>query len=212
MPNTNAGYPYVDGSELVKNWPAALQALAVALGNAPIPQFTDSTARDSALGTTTNGRMAYLTSTSTFCMCTAAGWQHWDLVAQTYTPTLTQSGAVTKTVAQNMTSFARYWRRGKWCDVEIDLAVTGSGTGANEIIVGLPLTGVYSASLPIGLGSIFDSSASAQYLGFATMHSTTAFKMFPTNAPGVTALGAASMTAGLANGDVVRAQVAYEFA
>ena len=51
-------------------------------------------------------------------------WRDW-------TPTVTQSGAVTVTVTE-----AKYCLVGKVCHIYAKLAVTGTGTGANAIVVG----------------------------------------------------------------------------
>src|SRR5512138_2983596 len=48
-----------------------------------------------------------------------------------WTPTVTQSGAVTVTV-----TYARYCLVGKVCHVQARLAVTGSGTETNAIVIG----------------------------------------------------------------------------
>lgn len=89
----------------------------------------------------------------------------------TFTPTLVQSGAVTKTINR-----ATYTRDGRRIRGETHLAVTGSGTTANAITVGLPVT---SASLGggtpiIGVFWCYDASGSIGYHGALVQVSTTA--------------------------------------
>jgi hypothetical protein len=156
VPNTNAGYPYIDGSELVKNWPAALQALAVAVGDMPIPRFTDATARNSALGSTTNGRFAYLTSTSQLTMCDGTGWIVIDEPTQSYTPTFTGITLGNGTVSGS------YNRSGGRCffTARFVLGTTSAVTGAMTVTTPT----VHAATRPGMLaGSMFDTSAGLEY-------------------------------------------------
>jgi hypothetical protein len=126
----------------------------------------------------------------------------------TYTPTLTQSGAVTKTV-----TYARYIKIGRLITAELVLTVTGSGTGANAVLIGLPVAAAFGTNFPIiGAGNIFDSSAVLVYRGLAEIVSTTTFELIATNSTVAGALGADAFTAGLAVNDVVRAMVSYESA
>lgn len=122
-----------------------------------------------------------------------------------YTPTLTQSATVTKTV-----SYARYRKVGRKVDVAMLLSVTGTGTAGQEIVVGLPpFTPVQTNNQSAGVGDVFDSSAVLDYFAVVAIGSST-FKLFPTSVNGVTALGGAAFTAALANGDAIRATFSYE--
>lgn len=123
-----------------------------------------------------------------------------------YTPTLTQSGAVTKTV-----TYAKYVLAGKWVTVQIKLAVTGSGTASNAIVIGLPVAGT-GAGLPVGSGWVFDSSASALYKGVANLVGTTSLQLYYAADTSQSSLGATGMTAALASGDEVTAFAVYESA
>jgi hypothetical protein len=120
-----------------------------------------------------------------------------------FTPTLVQSGAVTKTV-----NYARYTKIGRYVLVNYYLTVTGSGTGANVIFLGLPLAAATSGLACVGTGMVFDSSASTFWHGPAIVATSTTVKFAAYNAGNY--LGAAGMTAGLASGDILSAFIAYE--
>jgi hypothetical protein len=122
------------------------------------------------------------------------------LTLDTYTPTLTQSGAVTKTV-----EFASYHTVAGITHVVVSLSVTGTGTAANAVQIGVP---VAQTSFRLqGVGSIFDASVSTWYHGIAVFVSSTVVQIFP-NAS-TTALGATSFTAALASGDKVCLNLQY---
>jgi hypothetical protein len=53
---------------------------------------------------------------------------------QGYTPTFTQSVAITKT-----TDFARFTQLGKWVQGSLKLTASSAGTANNKILVGLPV-------------------------------------------------------------------------
>ena len=78
-----------------------------------------------------------------------------------YTPTLSQGGAVAKTVET-----ARYLKVGKMAIVQVRLTVTGTGTANNRVEVGMPsafTTASRSNFWSQGQGVIYDSSAAAAY-------------------------------------------------
>lgn len=127
-----------------------------------------------------------------------AAWTSW-------TPTLTQSGAVTKTA-----TYAKYQRVGRFIVAQIDLACTGAGTAANRVIVGTPVTAAASGFV-VGSGYIYDTSANLFYIGVAVMLSTTTLALMGTGAV-ADYLGAAGFTAALAAGDLVRLSVTFEAA
>jgi hypothetical protein len=124
-----------------------------------------------------------------------------------YTPTLTQLGAVTKTV-----TYAKYQRVGRLIVAEMLLAVTGTGTAANIVTVSLPVTAAQAGNIAVGSGYIYDVSAALTYKGIVVLNSTTTATMFPTNTTTGGALGADTFTAGLAAGDAVTLNVTYEAA
>lgn len=127
-----------------------------------------------------------------------------------YTPVLTQSGAVTKTV-----TYARYTQIGKTVHVEITLAVTGAGSANNAVTVSLPVTAASASSQPIGSGYIVDASAVANYPGVVTMNATTTATFLDATQPtGAVRLGqtGSAFSAAFASGDSVGLFATYEAA
>lgn len=121
----------------------------------------------------------------------------------TYTPTLTQSGSVTKTV-----TYAAYSRVGRTITFAVDLAATGTGTGANAVTVSLPVTAASSGAVPCGSGWIYDASVTTNYKGIAYLVTTTTVALVGNGGN----LGASEFTAALASGDAVRISGSYEAA
>jgi trimeric autotransporter adhesin len=125
-----------------------------------------------------------------------------------YTPTLDQSGAVTKTV-----DYARYTRIGKLIIVNFHLTVTGTGIAANTVTVSLPVTAVVSGLPVVGAGVIFDTSAGVRYPGIAALNATTtcAFLLASENNQNAF-LGSVTFSAALASGDTITGHLTYEAA
>lgn len=126
-----------------------------------------------------------------------------------YTPTLTQSGAVTKTVDR-----AKYVQIGKIVHVSVFLTVTGTGTANNGITITLPVTGVAGSGSSLGVGRVYDASANLIYRGITVATSTSVVEI---QAPGSTVGGglgttATPFTAALASSDVVEFSATYEAA
>lgn len=136
-------------------------------------------------------------------------------VWQGYTPTLTQSGAVTKTVTK-----ARYVEQGDVCHVCVNLDVTGAGSANNAITITLPVAGanVTNAYDTIGVGRLFDASAGTVYRGVVVMVNSTTIRIEGTGESGSgltgNGLGASGtpFTAALASGDAVFFSATYEIA
>jgi hypothetical protein len=125
----------------------------------------------------------------------------------TFTPTLVQSGTVTKTV-----TYARFVRLGRTIFAQVDLSVTGSGTGANQVVIGLPVSAA-SGTLMVGTGLIYDSSATLVYNAIAeVMAGGAGVALRPTTSTTNANLGVTAFTAALASGDIVRYGVTYEAA
>lgn len=122
-----------------------------------------------------------------------------------FTPTLTQSGAVTKT-----TTYARYYKVGRFVHVQVLLAATGSGTGGNAVTVSLPFTAAQAGNMGAGGGSIYDASTGASYPGRVVFNTTTTAALSPTNVTTGGYLGAATFTAALASGDSIDMEFRYE--
>lgn len=126
---------------------------------------------------------------------------------ETYVPTLTQSGSVTKT-----DTYAKFVRLGRTIIGEVSLAVTGTGTAANAVIVTLPVTAA-AANLVVGSGWIYDASTNTIWPGVAEDETTTTFRLrSASGAAGAGWLGVQDFTAALASTDLVRAHFMYEAA
>lgn len=125
-----------------------------------------------------------------------------------FTPTLTQSATVTKTV-----TYAKYVRLGRVISANISVVVTGAGTASNAIVAGLPVA-VATGVTMLGVGYIYDASANAVYKATVEVGSPTTSALFrPASATGNDFLGAnAPMTAALASGDLIVYAVTYEAA
>lgn len=109
----------------------------------------------------------YTAGLTTGQVLTAATMNQIGAAWESYTPTLTQPGAITKTV-----QYAKYTQINKLCVVNVRLDVTGTGTGNNAVIVGLPLTATNSTFV-LGTVSIYDASAGITYSGACYFNSTT---------------------------------------
>lgn len=127
----------------------------------------------------------------------------------TWTPAITQSGAVTATV-----NHAVYGRWGRLIVASFRLTVTGAGTSSNAVAISLPVTAARSIG-SVGTGLIFDTSASLSYTGQCDIASTTTIQYSPQgvgvspNSLGATGSG---FTAALAVGDVLTGFLTYEAA
>lgn len=176
-----------------------------------VMRFADTTARDAALtaGIKTEGMYAVDKANNEITVYDGSAWQPMGRYGawQTWTPTLTQSGAVTKTV-----TYASYVQIGKLIIAQCRLDVTGSGTSSNSIVVGLPVTAVRSGSLAFGVGEFgfWDASASQLFIGQARLISTTTIDAFRDSAGN--SIGSSTPTVALASGDVITISVIYEAA
>ncbi len=128
---------------------------------------------------------------------------------ESFTPTLVQSGAVTKTVNN-----ARFLRIGRMIHVMVELTVTGTGTAANAVRVGLPVSAAAGGvgSFDIGVGHIYDTSVPTLFTGNVNLATADAVQFWPSADGAATALGVRAFTAALASGDLVRYSALYEAA
>lgn len=134
---------------------------------------------------------------NTYCAGEGGAWTTW-------TPAVVQSGSVT--VTNRRSTYARY---GRTIHFSLDLAVTGSGTGANAITVSLPVTAAATRTI-VGPAALYDSSAVTFYSGIAYADTTSVMKIYATSTSGI--LGSAGFTAGLAVDDVIYITGTYEAA
>lgn len=155
------------------------------------------------------GMVIYETDTDKLQVYGGAAWVEVATTAawSTYTPTLTQSGAVTKTV-----TYARYQRIGRMVTAEFLLSITGTGTAANAVSIGLPFTAAQAANMAAGSGYIFDTSAGVTFGGIAMLATTSTVVLQPTSADAAGALGVSVFAAALASGDSVSGSITYEAA
>lgn len=138
-----------------------------------------------------------------------------DVVAGTsWTPTLTQSGTVTKTV-----TYAEWQQFGKWVFFIAKLSATATGTGNAKVTISLPVTASTSnfSAVPIGSGAIYDSSAALVYPGLTELESTTTCALQAADqqsAAATTVLGltGTAFSAAIATGDGVFMSGFYEAA
>lgn len=121
-----------------------------------------------------------------------------------YTPTLTQSATLTKTI-----NYAKYQRVGRLIFMTVNLAITSAGTAGNAILVGLPVTAASSSGI-IGSFRYFDSG-SAIYVGTASADggSTSVTRLF---APSSSAAFGINPAVTAASGDTVEVSITYEAA
>lgn len=119
-----------------------------------------------------------------------------------YVPTLTQSVTVTKNV-----EYAAYNRRGDVVFVDWSLAITGAGTAAQPIRLGLPPLAQIPYRVLGGSFGVFDASVGLWYHGMVMWQATNVIEG-KINGVGAS-IGAGGMTAALAAGDVVTGSTWY---
>ena len=118
--------------------------------------------------TSTDGRVIYETDTNRYYRW-STGSSSWVLIlggSETwidYTPTVTQSGALTIT-----NTSSRYRLSGKTCTVAVLLTMTSAGTGGSPVLCSLPVTAAVTSDRVIGAGEVIDTS-NAQYAGAACL-------------------------------------------
>jgi hypothetical protein len=74
-----------------------------------------------------------------------------------YTPTLTQSATVTKTI-----TIARYCQIQKTIFVQLFVTATSAGTLGSSVEIGLPIAAKYNSAM-MGSGFIYDASTNTMY-------------------------------------------------
>lgn len=122
-----------------------------------------------------------------------------------YTPTLTQSVTVTKTV-----TYAKYMKVGRLVVAQVYLAITSAGTASNNIVIGLPVTAAGPTFLNVGTGWIVNGGL--RYKGTVELASTTTVFLRPTNTTTTGVLGGDTLTAALAAGNEINLTATYESA
>lgn len=174
-------------------------------------QYASNATRDTALSARKRENMV-TAQADTNCLTVYSG-AAWSTIGPvhgaltTYVPTLTQSGAVTKTV-----TYASYTRFGRWVMGSVRLDVTGAGSASNAITVSTPVTAL-SGTVVVGSGYWNDASA-APLVGLCALLTTTTFGIYTASASILTPLGSTSSasTAALASGDIINLSFMYEAA
>lgn len=126
-------------------------------------------------------------------------------VWETWTPAVTQSGAVTAT-----TTLARYMRIQKLVIAVAKMTITGTGTANNAVTLSLPITANNTAQM-IGSGFIYDASANLLDLVICEGATTTTTKFYR-DGVGANAFWGIDRNIALANGDVISVTLMYEAA
>lgn len=114
----------------------------------------------------------------------------------THTPTITQSGTVTKT-----TTYSRSVKIGRLVIWSFLLAVTGSGTGGNDVTLSLPYTAAQAGNMTVGAATLYNGATNVQ--GEWAINTTTTIAMYQTGGFYNTAL---------ASGNAITGTVVYEAA
>jgi hypothetical protein len=130
-------------------------------------------------------------------------WGQWT----SYTPTITQSVAVSKTV-----TYSRWMRIGRLIIWSGTFAITSAGTGGNIITFTLPVTAAHSpgALLVVGSGHINDATVT-QYNVNAAINSNTLLAFLRSDS-GYTNWFGIDPSMALASSDVIDFTVMYEAA
>ncbi|MFN0088679.1 MAG: hypothetical protein ACKVWR_00195 [Acidimicrobiales bacterium] len=173
-----------------------------------VAQHASVASRDAAVTSPLEGMLHYTSAEDAFWAYTGSAWVQIGPITgawTAYTPTITQSGSVAKTV-----TYARWMRIGRTVICAGSVAITGTGTASNTVTVSLPVTAASGANIGCGVAHIYDVSAAVNYSDIAILDATTTFAIMAGGTGG--RLGNATFTAGLASGDALGWTVTYEAA
>lgn len=176
-----------------------------------ILRFASAAARDTAVaGILIEGLVTLQKDTNTRTTYSGSAWSTEGPVygqLPSWTPTVTQLGSVTVT-----NTSSTYQRTGRLLTCRFNVSVTGSGTGANAVIIGgLPATAAVS-TLVLGTAVLSDTSATLNYPALVFQESTTTLALLYTAVFANPRLGISAFSAGLASGDVIYGTFTYEAA
>lgn len=166
--------------------------------NANVREQVVTTCTSATRPTNVDGRIIAETNTDRVLHGNGTVWRILSEPVQAWTPTITQSGSVTFT-----NTASGFWRTRELCHFFGKFTITGTGTGANNIVLTLPVTAAASSELVSGNAFLFDSSAVLNYPGLIYAVSTTTMLFPSTTAGTANGLGSTSFTAALANNDVL---------
>lgn len=146
----------------------------------------------------------YTAGLTTGQVLTAATMNSIGAAWESYTPTLTQSNTVAKTV-----TWAKYTRINKLVIANVRLDVTAAGTTNNAIVVGLPITSAANDSVRIGTSTFYDGSTAITYNAAVQLVSSTTVSLLADN---VNSFIGVTPNVALASGDQVTLSIMYEAA
>lgn len=158
---------------------------------------------------TSSGGVVYLTSTtSDITLAASSGTLSVNTVMEawntSYTPTLTQSAAVTKT-----TTRSAYKKIGRTVIWEFLLTCTGSGTASNIITVSLPFTAVANTGI-VGSFRLYDATGNLNYPGTAELNSTTTVTGVVAGSNNYIGTAGGGFAAALVSGSSLYGKIIYE--
>lgn len=157
------------------------------------------------------GQLIYETDTDAFKAHNGSAWEQvLTLGAWTsWTPTITQSAAVTITINR-----ARYTKIGRTVHLQAKITMASTGTASNAIAIGgIPIAPAASAAdqLMSGMGYLYDTSATASFSGPIYMGAAATFNVVDEDATTANnLLGVSGFTAALASGDLLWIDCTYE--
>lgn len=159
----------------------------------------------------TEGQVIYETDTDLLYIYNG-GWVRFGASSgwTSFTPTLTQSSAVTKTV-----TYAKYEKIGRFVAMVVRLDVTGTGTANSAVTVSPPFTAAAANDIPLGTGYIYDASSGSPFApAIVSFSTTTALHFIDTTASASVYLGQTGtiFSSALASGDVISISALYEAA
>lgn len=196
------------------------------VGKQVVMKFASNAARDAALTATFKraGMVTIQDDTKILTVAIDATAGNYSSIGPTYgallawTPTVTQSAGVTKTV-----TYGAYSRVGRRITASCNLVMTGAGTASNLITVSLPVTAVTGQDGSIiGIGHILDVSdpqyfnvhvtqANAGTIVYFTASATTRGTGTPESAYRM-GTGIGGSTFALAVNDTISVSISYEAA
>ena len=182
-----------------------------------VMRFADAATRDTALSTVkAEGMCAFLLDTNTLTVYSGAAWSTIGPlhgVPTDWTPTVTQSGAVT--VTENWAVYSRF---GRWIHAQFHVSCTASGTAGSAIIIGgLPATaaGAGIGVLHLGVGAFVDASDTNRTYPFAfNLESSTTLSLHKDSTigdiqPRLGETGNDAFALALASGDTIGGTFSY---
>jgi hypothetical protein len=160
------------------------------------------------------GQKIFETDTNKEFTYSGTGWVQTNTLDGflSYTPTLTQSVAVSKTI-----TYARYFQFNKLVFVNFQLVVTSAGTASNQIKVSLPVTAASYDNIftGVGTGSLYDASSAQVFPAMLVMFGLSDVSLTTTLSVrnnGTQYLGISDFTAALNNGDYIAGSLCYQAA